>query len=138
MRFDQLDSNSSIPSEIAVSNFGSSHTSICGSLFGTYFFHQLFLIVGQASEIVGPKASIEVMNINVDAAWVQRNMEPLFTVQKYSGKREPKMRMMVDFCPIVFNPANQIIHPAVYWGLFRRFDGRGVATDSKWFPNEWY
>ncbi len=31
---------------------------------------------------------------------------------------------MSDFASIVLNPANQIIHPARYWGIFKDWDGK--------------
>ena len=89
---------------------------------------------GRRSEIVGPKSEIEVVTVNVDDAWVKRNLEPLFVVQKM-GKWEPEMKMMSDFCPIVFNPANQIIHPARYWGLFRHWNGAPLTGENE--PSEW-
>jgi len=40
-----------------------------------------------------------------------------------------------DFCPVVFNPANQIIHPARYWAMFRNW--KGTPLSGKDEPNEW-
>jgi hypothetical protein len=88
--------------------------------------------VGQESEIVGAKASIEVIPINLDKEWIKAKLEPLFVVQK-TGKWEPVIEVIPDFCPIVFNPANQIIHPARYWGLFRNWNGQPLQTE----PSEW-
>jgi hypothetical protein len=87
---------------------------------------------GEESEIVGAKASIEVMTINLDNHWVKAKLEPLFVVQK-TGKWEPVIELLPDFCPIVFNPANQIIHPARYWALFRNWRGQPLQEE----PSEW-
>jgi len=89
---------------------------------------------GAEAEIVGAKSSIEVTTMNLDEGWVKENLEPLFVVQK-TGKWEPVMGLSRDFCPIVFNPANQIIHPARYWGLFRNW--RGVPLTGAAEPSEW-
>eukprot|EP00746_Dinoflagellata_sp_MGD_P011787 gnl/MRDRNA2_/MRDRNA2_124858_c0_seq1.p1 gnl/MRDRNA2_/MRDRNA2_124858_c0~~gnl/MRDRNA2_/MRDRNA2_124858_c0_seq1.p1 ORF type:complete len:447 (+),score=79.44 gnl/MRDRNA2_/MRDRNA2_124858_c0_seq1:106-1446(+) len=87
---------------------------------------------GQESQIVGEKKSIEVAGINVSQEWITQYIEPLFVVQK-TGKWEPVIEMMQDFCPIVFNPANQIIHPARYWALFRNWTGTPLKNDEE--PN---
>lgn len=92
------------------------------------------LKVGQECEIVGAKSSIGVMTINLDEPWVKTHLEPLFVVQK-TGKWEPVMELSPDFCPVVFNPANQIIHPARYWGLFRNWNGKPLTGDQE--PSEW-
>jgi len=91
-------------------------------------------IVGEESHIVGGKTSIGVMTINLDEAFVKKDLEPLFVMQK-TGKWEPVVDLLPDFCPIVFNPANQIIHPARYWGLFRHW--RGAPLQEWQEPNEW-
>lgn len=74
------------------------------------------------------------MTINLDLSWVKRELEPLFVVQK-TGKWEPVIDILPDFCPIVFNPANQIIHPARYWALFRHWRGEPLSDDKE--PSEW-
>merc|ERR1712157_20076 len=51
------------------------------------------------------------------------------------GRREPVVTLVEDFCPIVFNPANQIIHPAAYWGLFRGWHGEPLGGESE--PSQW-
>lgn len=89
---------------------------------------------GEESVIVGAKSSIGVMTVNLDEAWVKRDLEPLFVVQK-TGKWEPVIDLLPDFTPIVFNPANQIIHPARYWALFRNW--RGQPLSGKDEPSEW-
>jgi len=89
---------------------------------------------GAESEIVGAKSSIGVMTINIDDQWVKSELEPLFVVQK-TGKWEPVMEILPDFCPIVFNPANQIIHPARYWAMFRNW--RGLPLKGAEEPSEW-
>jgi hypothetical protein len=90
--------------------------------------------VGAECEIVGAKTSIEIMTVGLDERWVKRELEPLFVVQK-TGKWEPVINMLPDFCAIVFNPANQIIHPARYWGLFRNWRGQPLAGKDE--PSEW-
>lgn len=90
--------------------------------------------VGEEAQIVGGKTSIGVMTINLDEHFVKRDLEPLFVMQKV-GKWEPVIELLPDFCPIVFNPANQIIHPARYWGLFRNW--RGTPLQDWHEPNEW-
>jgi len=89
---------------------------------------------GVEAEIVGAKSRIEVVTMNLDEQWVKEILEPLFVTQK-AGKWEPVMGMCPDFCPIVFNPANQIIHPARYWGLFRNWHGQPLTGKDE--PSEW-
>lgn len=89
---------------------------------------------GVESQIVGEKTSIGIMTMNLDMSFVKDHLEPLFVVQKM-GKWEPVMDPMPDFSPVVFNPANQIIHPARYWGMFRNW--RGEPLSGKDEPNEW-
>ena len=36
------------------------------------------------------------------------------------------MNQLSDFASIVLNPANQIIHPARYWGIFKDWDGKPI------------
>jgi len=90
--------------------------------------------IGEESQIVGGKTSVGVMTINIDEAFVKKDLEPLFVMQK-TGKWEPVIDLLPDFCPIVFNPANQIIHPARYWWLFRHW--RGAPLQEWQEPNEW-
>jgi len=78
---------------------------------------------GKRSEIVGPKTSIEAMSINLPNDYLTSTIQPLFTCQKI-GIQEPVINLLPDFTPIIFNPANQIIHPAVYWSHFRSFNGK--------------
>lgn len=73
---------------------------------------------GHSSQIVGAKTSIEAATLNVDQKYLSEVMEPLFITP-----HGPVINKLPDFCAIVFNPANQIIHPAVYWGLFRTWNG---------------
>lgn len=58
---------------------------------------------GEESQIVGPKSSIGIMCMNLDEEWVKARLEPLFVVQK-TGRWEPVIDVLPDFCPIVFNP----------------------------------
>lgn len=90
--------------------------------------------LGHECEIVGPKSSIGVMTMGLDEPWVKKNLEPLFVVSKM-GLYEPVIDFLPDFCPIVFNPANQIIHPARYWGLFRNWTGKPLSGDQE--PSQW-
>jgi hypothetical protein len=89
---------------------------------------------GVESEIVGAKTSIDVMTMNLDEEFVKQFVEPLFVVQK-TGTWEPVIRVLPDFCPIVFNPANQIIHPARYWAMFRNWNGKPLEGDQE--PPQW-
>lgn len=89
---------------------------------------------GEESEIVGAKTSIGVMTMNIDEAWCKKELEPLFVTQKV-GKWEPVMEFSPDFCPVVFNPANQIIHPARYWAMFRKWRGKPLSGKDE--PPEW-
>jgi len=89
---------------------------------------------GLECEIVGAKSSIGVSAISLNEQWIKSHVEPLFMVEN-GGKREPVMEMAPDFCPVVFNPANQIIHPARYWGLFRSWQGKPLRGQQE--PNEW-
>merc|ERR1740123_2175026 len=89
---------------------------------------------GEESVIVGAKTSIGIMTTNCSDSWVKSDLEPLFVVQK-TGKWEPVIDVLPDFCPIVFNPANQIIHPARYWALFRNWRGKPLTGKDE--PSEW-
>jgi len=89
---------------------------------------------GEECEIVGAKSSIGAMTINLDEQWMKSQLEPLFYVQQ-TEVREPVIEMFPDFCPIVFNPANQIIHPASYWAHFRNWTGKPLREEEE--PNQW-
>lgn len=89
---------------------------------------------GEESEIVGAKTSIGVATMNLSEEWVKKVLEPLFVVHS-AGKREPVMEVIPDFCQIVFNPANQIIHPACYWAMFRNWHGEPLTGEDE--PNVW-
>ncbi|CAK0884105.1 unnamed protein product [Prorocentrum cordatum] len=86
---------------------------------------------GEEAAIVGGKTSIDVTTINLDQEFIKREVEPLFVMQK-TGKWEPVIEFLPDFCPVVFNPANQIIHPACYWGLFRNWHGTPIEDTNEW------
>eukprot|EP00927_Polykrikos_kofoidii_P019792 TRINITY_DN1927_c0_g1_i1.p1 TRINITY_DN1927_c0_g1~~TRINITY_DN1927_c0_g1_i1.p1 ORF type:complete len:463 (+),score=59.78 TRINITY_DN1927_c0_g1_i1:83-1471(+) len=90
--------------------------------------------LGEESAIIGAKSSIGIMGVNVSDAWIKAELEPLFVTQKV-GKWEPVMKVLPDFCPVVFNPANQIIHPARYWAMFRMWSGQPLTGDDE--PGEW-
>jgi len=64
------------------------------------------------------KLFIEAATLNVDQKYLVKEFQPLFMTP-----HGPVIKKLPDFCAIVFNPANQIIHPAVYWGLFRKWNG---------------
>lgn len=88
---------------------------------------------GQQCEVVGPKTSIEVALMGgLDSDWVNSHLYPLFKIP--SG--EPRIHVLPDFAPIVFNPANQIIHPAVYFAHFRKWIKGGLLGRED-EPNEW-
>jgi len=88
---------------------------------------------GRACEIVGPKTSIEAAVVNLSESYVKANIEPLFIVRTIN---EPTIKLIPDFVPIVFNPANQLIHPAVYYTLFAKWrKGSFLAGSDE--PNEW-
>mmetsp|Transcript_3982 Transcript_3982/g.4531 ORF Transcript_3982/g.4531 Transcript_3982/m.4531 type:complete len:443 (-) Transcript_3982:373-1701(-) len=89
---------------------------------------------GEESEVIGTKTSIGVTTINLDEDWVKSELEPLFLVRK-GEKKEPALEILPDFCPIVFNPANQIIHPARYWAMFRNWRGQPLTGADE--PSEW-
>merc|ERR1719190_220386 len=72
--------------------------------------------------------------MNLSMEFVKNHLEPLFVVQKM-GRWEPVMDQLPDFSPVVFNPANQIIHPARYWALFRNWRGKPLTGKDE--PSEW-
>jgi hypothetical protein len=88
---------------------------------------------GRECEIVGPKTSIEAAVVNLEENWVKRELEPLFVVPYIN---EPTITLIPDFVPIVFNPANQLIHPAVYYTLFSKWK-KGSFLSGQDEPNEW-
>ena len=88
---------------------------------------------GRECEIVGPKTSIEAAVVNLSEEWVKRELQPLFIVKSIN---EPTINLIPDFVPIVFNPANQLIHPAVYYTLFAKWK-KGSFLAGKDEPNEW-
>jgi hypothetical protein len=90
-------------------------------------------VPGKECEIVGPKTSIEVATVNISEPWVKTNLEPLFIVPQLN---EPTINVIPDFVPIVFNPANQLIHPAVYYTLFAKWRKGSFLAGSE-EPNEW-
>lgn len=89
--------------------------------------------VGHECEIVGAKSSIEAAVVNISEEFVKRELEPLFIVRSVN---EPVINVIPDFVPIVFNPANQLIHPAVYYSLFSKWR-KGKALSGGDEPNEW-
>ena len=88
---------------------------------------------GSECEIVGPKTSIEAAVVNLSEEWVKKSLEPLFVVRSLN---EPVINVIPDFVPIVFNPANQLIHPAVYYTLFSKWK-KGSFLSGADEPNEW-
>ena len=89
--------------------------------------------VGHECEIVGAKSSIEAAVVNISDEYVKRVLEPLFVV---GSVNEPVINVIPDFVPIVFNPANQLIHPAVYYTLFAKWR-KGKMLSGEDEPNEW-
>jgi hypothetical protein len=89
--------------------------------------------VGFECEIVGAKSSIEAAVVNISEEYVKHVLEPLFRVRSVN---EPVINVIPDFVPIVFNPANQLIHPAVYYALFSKWR-KGKVLSGKEEPNEW-
>jgi hypothetical protein len=88
---------------------------------------------GKECEIVGPKTSIEAAVVNLSEHFVKQEIEPLFIVKSIN---EPTINLIPDFVPIVFNPANQLIHPAVYYTLFAKWK-KGSFLSGSDEPNEW-
>jgi hypothetical protein len=88
---------------------------------------------GRECEIVGPKTSIEAAVVNLSEQFVKETIQPLFIVKSIN---EPVINLIPDFVPIVFNPANQLIHPAVYYCHFRKWRP-GQALSGQDEPNEW-
>lgn len=70
---------------------------------------------GKLCEIVGRKHYTNVACHRVNFTWLRRALEDIIEV---------KLVRLADFAAIVLNPANQIIHPARYWGIFKDWDGR--------------
>jgi hypothetical protein len=64
---------------------------------------------------------------------VKNILQPLFIVPPTG---EPTINLIPDFVPIVFNPANQLIHPAVYYCHFRKWR-KGQSLSGQEEPNEW-
>ena len=89
--------------------------------------------VGFECEIVGAKSSIEAAVVNISEEYVKTVLEPLFRVRSVN---EPVINVISDFVPIVFNPANQLIHPAVYYALFAKWR-KGKVLSGEEEPNEW-
>lgn len=73
---------------------------------------------GKTSEIVGRKEWANIAGHRVNFSWLRRALEPCL-----GGVR---MNLLADFASIVLNPANQIIHPARYWGIFKDWDGAPI------------
>jgi hypothetical protein len=77
---------------------------------------------GRKASIVGNKVHTALAVHRVDFDYLVKNFEPCL-----GGV---KLRLLPDFASIVLNPANQIIHPARYWGIFKDWDGKPLAADS--------
>ena len=88
---------------------------------------------GSECAILGTKTSIDAAVVNLSPEWIATVLEPLFVVGKTN---EPTIVLLPDFVPIVFNPANQLIHPAVYYSLFRKWR-RGSELPPAEEPSEW-
>lgn len=87
--------------------------------------------VGSRCEVIGVKSSIEAALVNLTPEWVHDVLERMFLVGA-----SPRISLLPDFVPIVFNPANQLIHPAVYYSCFRKWKKGGVLC-GKDEPSEW-
>lgn len=74
------------------------------------------LVPGVKCEIIGRKEYTAAACHRVNFNWLRRALEPCLG--------EVKMVQLDDFAAIVLNPANQIIHPARYWGIFKDWDGK--------------
>jgi len=83
---------------------------------------------GSLSNVLGPKKLVEVAMMNLSEEWLQTVLEPIFYAPDC-----PRLTALPDFCPVVFNPANQIIHPAAYSGVFRDYQGKPMAE----LPARW-
>lgn len=80
------------------------------------------LAPGQKASIVGNKVHTNVAVHRVEFEYLRRFFEPCL------GGVE--LRLLPDFASIVLNPANQIIHPARYWGIFKDWDGKPIEAAS--------
>lgn len=72
---------------------------------------------GAVAEIVGRKTYTGVACHRVNFTWLRSALEAIILV---------KIVRLSDFAAIVLNPANQIIHPARYWGIFKDWDGAPI------------
>jgi len=80
------------------------------------------LDAGKVCEIVGRKDYANVACHRVNFVWLKRALESCL-----GGVR---MMQLADFASIVLNPANQIIHPARYWGIFKDWDGQPILESN--------
>jgi opine dehydrogenase len=77
---------------------------------------------GKVCEIIGKKKYTSVATSKINFSWLRRALEPnLGNVQ---------MMSLFDFSAIVLNPANQIIHPARYWGIFKDWNGQPYKRED--------
>eukprot|EP00054_Salpingoeca_dolichothecata_P013980 m.78387 g.78387 ORF g.78387 m.78387 type:complete len:398 (+) comp20750_c0_seq3:137-1330(+) len=77
---------------------------------------------GKKASIVGNKKYTNVACHRVNFTWLKTMLQPCF-----GG---PQLVQLPDFSSIVLNPANQIIHPARYWGIFKDWRGEPISADS--------
>eukprot|EP00050_Salpingoeca_kvevrii_P010758 m.10149 g.10149 ORF g.10149 m.10149 type:complete len:398 (-) comp3061_c0_seq1:96-1289(-) len=80
------------------------------------------VVPGRQARIVGKKEYSCIACHLVNFTWIRHALEPCL-----GGV---KLLRLNDFSAIVLNPANQIIHPARYWGIFREWDGKPMDADS--------
>jgi opine dehydrogenase len=81
------------------------------------------VVPGAKCSIVGRKEYTLVAVHRANFTWLRKTLQPCL-----GG---PAMLPLADFAAIVLNPANQIIHPARYWGIFRTFSPeRPLAADA--------
>lgn len=80
------------------------------------------LIPGKKCCIVGRKKYTSVATHRVNFTYLRRVLQPCL-----GG---PHMTLLSDFASVVLNPANQIIHPARYWGIFKDWDGKPIKPEK--------
>ena len=89
---------------------------------------------GKVAEIVGNKEYVQVaVNHKAEFTYLEKALAPCFGAYHpdTEGFEGPKLKRLPDFAAIVLNPANQIIHPARMWGIFKDWDGTSaIEKDS--------
>lgn len=80
------------------------------------------IVPGKICSIVGRKKYTSIACHRVNFTWLKKTLQPCLA--------GPTITQLADFSSIVLNPANQIIHPARYWGIFKDWDGKPIKPDS--------